>query len=52
MESNLLHASLKLSCKILNQDEKAKVTIIEESGKGFRSSHNLKEIKSLKGNIY
>ena len=34
--------------KILNQDKKSKVIIIEGGGKGFSAGHNLKEIQSLK----
>ena len=34
--------------KILNQDKKSKVIIIEGEGKGFCAGHNLKEIQSLK----
>jgi enoyl-CoA hydratase/carnithine racemase len=34
--------------KILNQDKKSKVIIIEGAGKGFSAGHNLKEIQSLK----
>ena len=35
--------------KILNQDKKSKVIIIEGEGKGFCAGHNLEEINSLKG---
>ena len=35
--------------KNFNDDEKTKVIIIEGSGKGFSSGHNLKEINLLKG---
>ena len=34
--------------KMLNNDKKSKVIIIEGSGKGFSAGHNLKEIKQLK----
>jgi enoyl-CoA hydratase/carnithine racemase len=34
--------------KILNDDEKSKVIIIEGSGKGFSAGHNLKEIQLFK----
>ena len=34
--------------KILNQDKKSKVIIIEGEGRGFCAGHNLKEIQSLK----
>ena len=34
--------------KILNDDKKTKVIIIEGSGKGFSAGHDLKEIRSLK----
>jgi len=33
--------------KILNNDKKSKVIVIEGSGKGFSAGHNLKEIQSL-----
>ena len=41
--------SLIESFKILDEDEKTKVIIIEGSGKGFSAGHNLKEINLLKG---
>jgi len=34
--------------KILNEDKKSKVIIIEGTGKGFSAGHNLKEIQLLK----
>jgi len=34
--------------KILNDDEKSRVIIIERSGKGFSAGHNLKEIQLLR----
>ena len=34
--------------KIINNDQKIKVVIIEGLGKGFSAGHDLKEIKSLK----
>ena len=37
------------SFKTFSSDEKTKVIIIEGSGKGFSSGHDLKEINSLKG---
>ncbi|SVA20152.1 uncharacterized protein METZ01_LOCUS73006 [marine metagenome] len=40
--------SLMEVLKILNQDKKSKVIIIEGEGKGFSAGHNLKEIQSLK----
>ena len=40
--------SLMEVLKILNQDKKSKVIIIEGEGKGFCAGHNLKEIQSLK----
>lgn len=40
--------SLINSLKILNNDIKTKVIIIEGSGKGFSGGHDLKEIRSLK----
>jgi enoyl-CoA hydratase/carnithine racemase len=39
--------SLLSVLKILNRDKKTKVIIIEGSGKGFSSGHNLKEIQLL-----
>ena len=39
--------SLITAFKILNQDKKSKVIIIEGAGKGFCAGHNLKEIQSL-----
>jgi len=45
---NMLKALIKCF-KNLNNDAKTKVIIIEGSGKGFCSGHNLKEIISLKG---
>ena len=36
--------------KILGDDKKTKVIIIESSGKGFSAGHNLKEIRSFKKN--
>jgi enoyl-CoA hydratase/carnithine racemase len=33
----------------LNQDKKTKVIILEGAGKGFSAGHNLKEVRSLKG---
>ena len=42
--------SLLLVFKMLNNDKKSKVIIIEGSGKGFSSGHNLKEILLLKNN--
>ena len=40
--------SLMEVLKILNQDKKSKVIIIEGEGRGFCAGHNLKEIQSLK----
>lgn len=40
--------SLNLVLKLLNNDKKSKVIIIEGEGKGFSAGHNLKEIQSLK----
>ena len=47
-------ATLKLlikAIKNLNDDNKTKVIILEGSGKGFSSGHNLKEIKSIKNKL-
>ena len=40
--------SLLAVFKMLNNDKRSKVIIIEGSGKGFSAGHNLKEIQSLK----
>ena len=40
--------SLLSNLKYLNNDNKTKVIIIEGSGKGFSSGHDLKEIRALK----
>ena len=46
---NTLNILIK-SFKNLNDDKNTKVIIIEGLGKGFCAGHNLKEVKSLKGN--
>lgn len=43
--------SLSALFKVLNNDNKSKVIIIEGGGKGFSAGHNLKEIKSFKNKV-
>ena len=43
--------SLIQTFKVLNNDNKTKVIIIEGSGKGFSAGHDLKEIRSLKKKV-
>jgi len=47
LSSSMLR-SLLSNLKYLNNDNKTKVIIIEGSGKGFSSGHDLKEIRALK----
>ena len=48
MSFNMLN-SLIAAIKDLDKDKKTRVIIIEGSGKGFSAGHNLKEVRSLKG---